>query len=100
MKCWHTNADSLVYKLDELWCMIKVTSADILSVTEVYAKNCVYDVSPVLLQIDGYDCFVSSFYRGSCGVCIYVKSSLHASILTLTLVRVYGAQLWCVVLTL
>ena len=77
LKCWCTNANSLINKLDELRCRVKVTFPDILCVTEVYSKNCVYNVSPVLLQIDGYDCFVSSFSRGSCGVCIYVKSSLY-----------------------
>ena len=72
LKCWYTNANSLINKLDELQCRIKVTFPDILCVTEVYPKNYVYDVSPVLLQIDGYDCFVPSFSRGSRGVCVCI----------------------------
>ena len=65
--------------------------------TEVYPKNCVYDVSPALLQIDGYDCFVSSFYRGSHGVCIYVKSSFHASLLNMPDFN-FSESLWCSVM--
>ena len=97
LKCWYTNADSLTNKLDELQCRIKVISPDILCVTEVYPKNCVYDVSPALLQIDGYDCFVSSFSRGSRGVCIYVKSSFHASLLNIPDFN-FSESLWCSVI--
>ena len=97
LKCWFTNADSLTNKLGELQCRIKVTSPDILCVTEVYPKNSVYDVSPALLQISRYDCFVSSFSRGSHGVCIYVKSSLHASLLNMPDFN-FSESLWCSVM--
>ena len=33
LKCWYTNIDSVVNELDELQCMIKVTSPDILYVS-------------------------------------------------------------------
>ena len=97
LKCWYTNADSLTNKLVELQCRIKVTSPDILCVTEVDPKNSAYDVSPALLQIDGYDCFVSSFSRGSRGVCIYVKSSLYASLLNMPDFN-FSESLWCSVM--
>ena len=53
-----------------------------------------YDVSPVLLHIDGYVCFFSSFNRGSYGVCIYVMSSFHASVPDINL----SESLWCSVM--
>lgn len=94
LKCWYTNADSLINKLDELRCKMKVTSPDILCVTEVYPKNCVYDIYPALLQINGYDCFISSFSHNSRGVCIYVRSSLHAHILNVPDIN-FNESLWC-----
>ena len=93
LMCWYTNADSLTNNLDELQCRTKVTS-DILCVTEVYPKNCVYDVSS---EIDRSDCIVFSFSRGSHGVCMYVKSSFHASLLNMTDFN-FSENLWCSVM--
>jgi len=78
LKCWYTNADSLINKLDELKARVDLFHPDIICVTEVFPKNCLFDVALSELHIDGYDCFCSEFGVHNRGVCIYVRSILHA----------------------
>ena len=72
--CWYTNADSLINKLDELRTRIKLYSPDIVCISEVFPKHCLYDIIEVELQISGYNCICSSFSHHLRGTCIYVKS--------------------------
>ena len=52
LKCWYTNADSLLNKLDKLKCRINSSQPDIVYVTEVF--HCVTEVSIASVRIEGY----------------------------------------------
>ena len=45
LKCWYTNADSLLNKIDGLKCRINSSQPDIVCVTEIFPKHCVTEVS-------------------------------------------------------
>ena len=76
--CWYTNADSLINKLDELKSRINLYSPDVICITEVFPKHCIYSVTAVELQISGYDCFCSDFSHHVRGICVYIKSKYKA----------------------
>ena len=79
LRCWYTNSDSLLNKLDELKCRTSGSCPDIVCVTEVFPKHCVADVSIVNLQINGYNCYCSDFSHNNRGVCLYVKANLNVT---------------------
>ena len=68
--CWYTNADSLIDKLNKLKTRIKLYTPDIVCISEVFPKHCLYDITEVELQISGYNCVCSSFSCHLCGTCI------------------------------
>ena len=96
LKCWYTNADSLLNKLDELKCRIMGSYPDIVCITEVFPKHCVNKVSIVNLQIDGFmiNCYCSSLSHSNCGVCMYVKSNLNVYRLEDLCTNEFQESLW------
>ena len=55
--CWYTNADTLTNKIDGLRSRINLSSPDIICISEVFPKNCLYSVFMVEFHIEYYDCF-------------------------------------------
>ena len=49
-------------------------SPDIVCISEVFPKHCMYDITVVELQISGHNCYCSSFSHHVRGTCVYVKS--------------------------
>ena len=94
LRCWYTNADSLINKLEELKCRMTESCPDIVCITEVFPKHCVADVSVVNLQINGYNCYCSAFSHSNRGVCLYVKSNLNAYRLGDLKMRDFQESLW------
>ena len=95
LKCWYTNADSLINKIDELKGRIKVFSPDIICVTEVFPKNCVYGISMSEIYIEGYDCFCSEFNYHDRGVCIYIRDNLNSHKLDLSSNNQFNEYIFC-----
>ena len=95
LKCWYTNADSLINKIDELKGRIKVFSPDIICVTEVFPKNCVYGISMSEIYIEGYDCFCSEFNHHDRGVCIYIRDNLNSHKLDLSRNNQFNEYIFC-----
>ena len=82
---WYANADSLINKFDELKTRIKLYFPDIVCISEVFPKHCLYDITEVELQISSYSCICSSFSHHLRGTCIYVKSKY----------KEYFISVWC-----
>jgi len=70
LRYWYTNADSVTKKIDKLKGRVNLFSPDIICITEIFPKNCLYGISKVELHIEGYDCFCSEFNHHNRGVCI------------------------------
>jgi len=77
LKCWSTNADSLLNKLDELKARIYLFNPDIIAITEIYPKHNLYEITATELNINGYDVFCNDESSAHRGVCIYIKSCLN-----------------------
>ena len=56
----------------------EVSSPDIICISEIFPKNCLYNVLMVEFHIEGYDCFCSEFQHHHRDICIYVRSVLSA----------------------
>ena len=95
LKCWYTNADSLLNKIDELKCRINSSQPDIVCVTEVFPKHCVTEVSIASVQIVGYTCYCSNFSHNSRGVCMFVKSTFNVNPLDNLNTGGFQESLWC-----
>ena len=78
LKCWSTNADSLFNKIDELKARICVFNPDIITITEIYPKHSLYELTITELNIDGYDIFYNDTGFARRGVCIYIKTCFNA----------------------
>ena len=72
----YTNA--LTNKIDELRSRIKLSSPDIICISEVFPNNCLFSVLMVEFHIEGYDYFCSDLQHHNRGVCIYVRFILIA----------------------
>ena len=94
LKCWYTNADSLLNKLDELKCRMMGSYPDIVCITKVFPKHCVNEVSIVNLHIDSYNCHCSSFSHSNHGVCMYMKSNLNVYRLEDLCANEFQESLW------
>ena len=94
-KCWYRNADSLINKIDELKGRIKVFLSDIICVTEVFPKKCVYSISTSEIYIEGYDCFCSEFNHHDRGVCIYTRDNLNSHKLDLSSNNQFNEYSFC-----
>ena len=86
----YSNVDQLVNKRDELLVTISDDAPDIMLLTECIPKAQKLPICPALLTVPGYSLFTSfstNAYNlgraGSRGICIYVKSSLQATEISL-----------------
>ena len=81
LSLYYTNADNLLFKLDELKVRIQLVSPDILIITEIYPKmGKSTDITEDELHIDNYSLFRSNVKESSRGVAIYVKDTLSSTI--------------------
>ncbi len=95
LKCYYTNADSLLNKVNELIALATLKEPDVIMITESLPKNVQSPVQESELSIgDGYDLF-SNLDEPSCsrGVCIYVKKHLGANQLQLD--ASVRESVWC-----
>ena len=76
LRCCYTNA--LTNKIDELRSRIKLSSPDIICISEAFPNNCLFSVLMVEFHIEDCDYFCSDFQHHNRGVCIYVRSILSA----------------------
>jgi exonuclease III len=79
LKCFYTNADSLMNKRSELLATIEDERLDVICVTEILPKNPVAEIQPVELHIEGFDCFIN-LQTAQChrGVAVWVRRLFHA----------------------
>ena len=78
---YYTNADNLLFKLDELKVRIQLVSPDILIITEIYPKTeKSTDLTEEEFQIDNYTLYRSNVAENSRGVAIYVKNTLSSTV--------------------
>jgi len=94
IKCFYTNADCLLNKLNELKARLSIIQPDILAITEVCPKHFTYTITSESLHLDGYDLFCSDLSFGR-GVCIYCKSNFKATKFDTLNVKEFNESLWC-----
>ena len=81
LSLYYTNADNLLFKLDELKVRIQLVSPDILIITEIYPKTeKSTDLTEEEFQIDNYTFYRSNVAENSRGVAIYVKNTLSSTV--------------------
>ena len=81
LSLYYTNADNLLFTLDELKVRIQLMSPDILIITEIYPKTeKSTDLTEEEFQIDNYTLYRSNVAEKSRGVAIYVKSTLSSTV--------------------
>ena len=80
LKCFYTNADSLVNKFPEFQARVKASNCMIVGITEVKPKHQRFLVNPAELKIDGYEMYHCNIgdVRGR-GVILYVHNLLESS---------------------
>ena len=92
LNCMYTNADSLLNKRKELEANIVSIQPDIIAITEVFPNNPEVEVQKAELEIEGYDCLVST---GGRGVCIYTSKKLKAIPVIELATEIYSDSVWC-----
>ena len=81
LSLYYTNADNLLFKLDELKVRIQLVSPDILIITEIYPKTeKSTDLTEEEFQMDNYTLYRSNVAENSRGVAIYVKNTLSSTV--------------------
>lgn len=89
----YTNADVLSKsKMLELKQMANNENPHIISITEVYPKSSLFEITREVYQIDGYDCFISDQDKGR-GIIIYVRDDLKAHEVTID--KENQESVWC-----
>ena len=93
LKCFYSNVDCLTQiKKVELEYIIENSSPKIIGLTEIYPKNCVYDLDESAYHIENYDMFLSPIGKGR-GVILYTKKKLLAKLVTLD--TDFNESIWC-----
>jgi len=96
LKCYYTNATSIVQKLDIIETHLYLYDIDILFVTETWLQT------HQLADIPNYNLYrldrnIPSRQSSGGGVCIYVKSTIHSYIPEIIQPHNYSEQVWCVI---
>ena len=80
LRCFYTNADSLVNKFPEFQARVKASNCMIVGITEVKPKHQRFLVNPAELKIDGYEMYHCNIgdVRGR-GVILYIHNLLESS---------------------
>ena len=96
MRCYYTNADCLLNKLEELEVLISIENPDIIIVTEVFPKN----VKPSNIdqneyKLKGFSCFMGPVTDSCRGVAIYVKDCIKADYCYDLNKTVFKESVWC-----
>jgi len=95
-KCFYTNANSIIAKMDELRHKIFIGNYDIIAVTESWAND---DMSDSELWINGYhmyrmDCLTDCGKKGG-GVLLYIKDTIRSSALSVLVNAEFHDSIWC-----
>ena len=97
LKCFYTNANSLVHKIDELKQLVTLHEYDIISVTETWAT---VDIKDAELSIDGYSMYrMDRKVTGGGGVVLYIKENLRSNIDNKIMSEQFEDSVWCSVKT-
>ncbi|XP_071944903.1 uncharacterized protein [Antedon mediterranea] len=94
--CVYTNVDGLINKKAELesYLSSKTDAPDILAITEVFPKRRSSDIDTTVLQLNGYDMFITD--QLGRGVCIYTNKVLKATSVNFdTQVNNFNESVWC-----
>ena len=95
-KCFYTNANNLVARIDELRARVLMNEFHIVAVTETWSNE---DIDDAELNIKGYTLYRrdrrSHIYSKGGGVIIYVKDSLTSVPLTHLTNSEFNESVWC-----
>ena len=93
LKCFYTNADSILNKLDEFQGRIESNDHSIIGVTEVKPKRLRLTINPAELALPGFDLFHNNTEDNGSGIALYIRKSLKATQF-LTLGTNYQKSVW------
>ena len=95
LKCFYTNANSVVTKIDELRRRTDKGEYDIIGITETWGRP---DISDAELAIEGYNMFRMDRQEGiGGGVLLYVNDKLQVSPYQIQQNISFQESLWCLV---
>ena len=95
LSLYYTNADYLLFKLDELKVRIELISPDILIITEIYPKTeKSTNITAEELQIENYTLYRSNVMDNSRGVAIYVKDNISSTLNTELTNHIFSESVW------
>ena len=95
LSLYYTNADNLLFKLDELKVRIELISPDILIITEIYPKTeKSTNITAEELQIENYTLYRSNVMDNSRGVAIYVKDNISSTLNTELTNHIFSESVW------
>ena len=92
LKCWYTNTNSLVGKMDEVRQRITGGKYDIVGITETWAHQGITDAE---LHIDGYLMFRKDRHGRGGGVLLYVNEELNAGLNGELTSNAFQESIWC-----
>ena len=92
-KCFYTNADSILNKLDEFQGRIESNDYSIIGGTEVKPKRLRVTINPAELALLGFDLFHNLTEDNGRGIALYIRESLKATQF-LTFGTTYQESVW------
>ena len=100
IKCFYTNSDQLLNKIEDLKMLIADDEPDVMMITEVIPKAQKHPISDTQLNIEGYKVYknfqnvdLNLGASGMRGVAIYVKNNLRSNEVTPEIAQ-HNDQLW------
>ena len=95
LKCYYTNADCLLNKIEELEVVISIENPDIIIVTEVFPKNLrSTNIDNNEYKFHGFSCFMGPV-TDACGVAIFIKDGIKADYCYDLNKTIFKESVWC-----